>query len=629
MKLTHMKASLVALALFASPMALTQAQAASDGTMVLAQAEQGNKRIDNIRKFLQGGRNVSKLKDNQLEQRLKRARAFQKTPNLPEDLMAGLKQAEQELAAELASRQQGGGASTSETAAAGDQPADDAAATKKAKRAERKQAQNQSADGGEAAAGDGASAGEVDSFLASVKPLDGLSNKELRQQMRKAQQLSKTQGISGEQRKKLRQLVRDSRAAMGKKTGGNGQQAGTDDTADTGNDDNQADTATTQKQAQTDTGTAGGGAGADDAKAQELIAGNANAEKLSDADLRRRLSNIRDLLAANKLSPANRKALRERLATERTILRSRVGQKNNTDQTNQTDTGQSANVTGDNNTVNNTNVTVNNNTTINREVVRQVVNDRRPARDLSDAELRRRLRVLEFAVRDKSYGEGERVQWRGVLERDRVILRERLLTQRDRRRNDLRVSVGSGSLKFKLGMNFQPDRPPPPRYVFAAEADDSDLEEVLLAPPRREIKRKYTLDEVENSPDLRDAVSRIEIDTVRFGFGESFVREEELDSLDRIAEIMEKILAAHPGEVFMIEGHTDAVGSEKANLDLSRERAAAVKQALVTYYVIPPENLKTVGFGERFLKIPTEEAEAENRRVSVARITPLVGALDN
>ncbi len=58
----------------------------------------------------------------------------------------------------------------------------------------------------------------------------------------------------------------------------------------------------------------------------------------------------------------------------------------------------------------------------------------------------------------------------------------------------------------------------------------------------------------------------------------------------------------------MIEGHTDAVGSDAANLQLSRERALAVKEALSTYYVIPPENLKTVGFGEKYLKIPTEEA---------------------
>ena len=54
----------------------------------------------------------------------------------------------------------------------------------------------------------------------------------------------------------------------------------------------------------------------------------------------------------------------------------------------------------------------------------------------------------------------------------------------------------------------------------------------------------------------------------------------------------------------------------------------SVKQALTTYYVIPEENLRTVGYGERFLKIPTAEAEAENRRVSIGRATALIGELE-
>ena len=87
-------------------------------------------------------------------------------------------------------------------------------------------------------------------------------------------------------------------------------------------------------------------------------------------------------------------------------------------------------------------------------------------------------------------------------------------------------------------------------------------------------------------------------------------------------------LIAHPREVFFIEGHTDAVGSAGFNLDLSRQRAMAIKKALTTYYVIPARNLRTIGYGERYLKIPTAEAEAENRRVSIARATALVGELD-
>jgi outer membrane protein OmpA-like peptidoglycan-associated protein len=78
------------------------------------------------------------------------------------------------------------------------------------------------------------------------------------------------------------------------------------------------------------------------------------------------------------------------------------------------------------------------------------------------------------------------------------------------------------------------------------------------------------------------------------------------------------------GQVFLIEGHTDAVGSDAANLALSQARAAAVEEALVYYYAIDPSNVRTVGLGERFLKIPTEEPEEENRRVTVRRITPLL-----
>lgn len=82
--------------------------------------------------------------------------------------------------------------------------------------------------------------------------------------------------------------------------------------------------------------------------------------------------------------------------------------------------------------------------------------------------------------------------------------------------------------------------------------------------------------------------------------------------------------AKNPAETFLIEGHTDAVGSDESNLVLSDERAASVANVLTDVYGIPPENLATQGYGERYLKVQTLGPEQQNRRVTIRRVTPLV-----
>jgi outer membrane protein OmpA-like peptidoglycan-associated protein len=87
---------------------------------------------------------------------------------------------------------------------------------------------------------------------------------------------------------------------------------------------------------------------------------------------------------------------------------------------------------------------------------------------------------------------------------------------------------------------------------------------------------------------------------------------------------MLRLLDENPAETFLIEGHTDAVGSDISNLALSDARAASAADALTRVYGIPPENLVTQGYGERYLKVSTEGSSRENRRVAIRRITPLV-----
>lgn len=111
---------------------------------------------------------------------------------------------------------------------------------------------------------------------------------------------------------------------------------------------------------------------------------------------------------------------------------------------------------------------------------------------------------------------------------------------------------------------------------------------------------------------------------INFEAGSSAILPSEVDQLRELGEMMSDIINQNPSEMFLIEGHSDAVGSNLANLALSDRRAESVALALTQYYDIPPENLVVQGYGEQFLKEQTDEASAVNRRVTVRRITPLI-----
>ena len=72
---------------------------------------------------------------------------------------------------------------------------------------------------------------------------------------------------------------------------------------------------------------------------------------------------------------------------------------------------------------------------------------------------------------------------------------------------------------------------------------------------------------------------------------------------------------------FSVEGHTDSVGSERFNEQLSRDRAAVVKAYLVARGV-PEERLATRGHGET-TPVATNETDSgrqRNRRVEVINL---------
>jgi len=175
------------------------------------------------------------------------------------------------------------------------------------------------------------------------------------------------------------------------------------------------------------------------------------------------------------------------------------------------------------------------------------------------------------------------------------------------------------------------DLPPPviriPREHYIVDAQDArpdDIYGALWAAPVENIERPYTLDEVRYSSGLRDRMPRVDLDTVTFDTGSWEVTPDQVERLAVIADGINRAIAANPREVFLVEGHTDAVGSDVDNLSLSDRRAESVALVLSQQFGVPAENLTTQGYGEQYLKIPTQGPERANRRVTARRITPLL-----
>nr|WP_313901884.1 OmpA family protein [Methylobacterium sp. J-030] len=168
-------------------------------------------------------------------------------------------------------------------------------------------------------------------------------------------------------------------------------------------------------------------------------------------------------------------------------------------------------------------------------------------------------------------------------------------------------------------------RIPRDRYIVDyAQADEGEIYEALTAPPVVAVDRRYTLDQIRYSPDLRARMRSVDINTITFDTGSFTVTPDQASKLSVIAAAMNRSIRANPREVFLIEGFTDAVGSAIDNLSLSDRRAQSVATVLTQQFQVPPENLTTQGYGEQYLKVNTQGPSRENRRVVVQRITPLL-----
>jgi outer membrane protein OmpA-like peptidoglycan-associated protein len=162
--------------------------------------------------------------------------------------------------------------------------------------------------------------------------------------------------------------------------------------------------------------------------------------------------------------------------------------------------------------------------------------------------------------------------------------------------------------------------------TISASGGGTELAAALAAITAREAARTFSLRQIREIRQVRALAPQVDVTPITFATGSSAIAVTEAEKLAALGRFIADTIRARPYEMFLIEGHTDAVGSDASNLTLSDRRAESLALALTEYFGVPPENLVVQGYGESDLLIPTTAAEPLNRRVAVRMISPLLNA---
>ena len=214
-----------------------------------------------------------------------------------------------------------------------------------------------------------------------------------------------------------------------------------------------------------------------------------------------------------------------------------------------------------------------------------------------------------------------------VVGRDGQLLRR---IRRDQRGREIIIIDNSYRGPRGIG-GFYVDLAPPmlriPRNRYIVEADEASPEllyDTMIAPPVERLERRYSLDEIRYSASVRQRMPSIDLNSINFETGSWEIPPDQAAKLQGIADGLNRAIAANPRAVFLIEGHTDKVGSDVDNLSLSDRRAESAATLLTQQFGVPMENLTSQGYGEQYPKEDTDGPSIVNRRVTIRNITPLL-----
>jgi len=129
--------------------------------------------------------------------------------------------------------------------------------------------------------------------------------------------------------------------------------------------------------------------------------------------------------------------------------------------------------------------------------------------------------------------------------------------------------------------------------------------------------RSLSIDERQQIATVAQERPRIDLE-IKFDYNSANIAKTALADMHNLG----KALTDPPlkGATFVLAGHTDAVGSEEYNQDLSSRRADSVKRYLTEKFSLAPDRLVTAGYGKTRLRNKDNPKAPENRRVEVVNM---------
>jgi len=241
-----------------------------------------------------------------------------------------------------------------------------------------------------------------------------------------------------------------------------------------------------------------------------------------------------------------------------------------------------------------------------RELEKVLLNAEKPVAEVSkelkfspqfDAGLGKPLNDIRSAIRT-------------LLEEQRRLLAE--VAQRDKRLDEL-----NGSLEEKN------------REINAMQEAKTGLESELIKKQQMLLERQRQEEKLRGIENLFAAAEasviresgnlRIRLAGLTFPSGRATIQPEYFSLLTKL----QRAIREFPAAKIIVEGHTDNVGHDAYNLNLSAERARAVQQYLLANMNLAEERTQALGYGEErpIANNETDEGRMQNRRIDVVIAT--------